>query len=313
MTDDMGAIFREELRDLLESLERGLLDLKKRPADMALVNQVFRDLHTVKGSGAMFGFTDLAAFIHEFETVFDRIRSGALAVGAEILRLALAAKDEIPGLVDGEPDPEGRRGAILAGLRAIMAGEVAEVAAVPGEVAVEPQTAGPSRLQFRLSGAALAMGARPEIVLDELRALGATGIVADLAEVPPLDRLDVEACAFGWSMHLPATVTPAQVEEVFLFVDAEWSLEADAAPAATVAEVEVAAPALVGSRALAWLRGLARADSAHALGVSRAHPAGRWAAADRGCGVLYPGHADRPRRHRDAAVVAVHAQAFGDA
>ncbi len=40
MTDDMAAIFREELRDLLESLERGLLDLKKRPADMGLVNQV---------------------------------------------------------------------------------------------------------------------------------------------------------------------------------------------------------------------------------------------------------------------------------
>ncbi|WVM93665.1 transglutaminaseTgpA domain-containing protein [Halopseudomonas pachastrellae] len=49
----------------------------------------------------------------------------------------------------------------------------------------------------------------------------------------------------------------------------------------------------MGSRAVAWLCGLARADSAHALGVSWAHSAGRWVAADRGCGVLYPGHADR--------------------
>ena len=62
MTDDMGAIFREELRDLLESLERGLLDLKKRPEEVGLINQVFRDLHTVKGSGAMFGFTDHVEF-----------------------------------------------------------------------------------------------------------------------------------------------------------------------------------------------------------------------------------------------------------
>ena len=102
MMDDMTAIFREEVRDLLESLERGLLDLKSRPEDMGLVNQVFRDLHTVKGSGAMFGFTELAAFIHEFETVFDKVRSGHLAVGPDLLRLALAAKDEIPGLVEGE-------------------------------------------------------------------------------------------------------------------------------------------------------------------------------------------------------------------
>lgn len=313
MTDDMGAIFREELRDLLESLERGLLDLKKRPADMALVNQVFRDLHTVKGSGAMFGFTDLAAFIHEFETVFDRIRSGALAVGAEILRLALAAKDEIPGLVDGEPDPEGRRGAILAGLRAIMAGEAAEVAAVPGEVAVEPQTAGPSRLQFRLSGAALAMGARPEIVLDELRALGATGIVADLSEVPPLDRLDVEACAIGWRMDMPAGVDAAAVEEVFLFVDAEWRLEpsgatqtpdamADVPVVDTGAEPTAAGPAVPVAAAPA-----AREAKAEAPGATIRVPAERLDALMDAVGELVIVEArltELARESRDPALIA---------
>lgn len=243
MTDDMAAIFREELRDLLESLERGLLDLKKRPGDMALVNQVFRDLHTVKGSGAMFGFTDLAAFIHEFETVFDRIRSGALAVGAEILRLALAAKDEIPGLVEGEPDPDGRRAAILAGLKAMMAGGEAKApAAVTAPVAALPAADAPSRLRFRLSGAALAMGARPEIVLDELRGLGAAGIVADLSDVPPLHWLDVEGCAIGWEMDLPAGVDAAQVEEVFMFVDADWRLEPAAGTDAPVLTEDAAPP-----------------------------------------------------------------------
>lgn len=253
MTDDMAAIFREELRDLLESLERGLLDLKKRPADMALVNQVFRDLHTVKGSGAMFGFTDLAAFIHEFETVFDRIRSGALAVGAEILRLALAAKDEIPGLVEGEPDPDDRRGAILAGLRAIMAGDAPAAAPAPTDAPTDapdaaPAAAGPSRLRFHLSGAALSMGARPEIVLDELRGLGATDIAADLAELPPLDRLDVDSCAIGWTMALPAGIDAAQVEEVFMFVDADWHLTgpeqaaSDARPPAEPAAAPVPTP-----------------------------------------------------------------------
>jgi two-component system, chemotaxis family, sensor kinase CheA len=224
MTDDMAAIFRDELRDLLESLERGLLDLKARPEDPGLVNQVFRDLHTVKGSGAMFGFTELAAFIHEFETVFDRVRSGSIPVGPEILRLALAAKDEIPGLVDGDPDPQGRRDAILSALRAIMAPQ-ADAAPAADIVPETPTPAGRSRLRFRLSGAAFAMGARPEIVLDELRALGAANIVADLSDVPALDRLDVEACAIGWVMDLPAVVSEGQLEDVFLFVDADWTLE----------------------------------------------------------------------------------------
>ena len=75
-----------------------------------------------------------------------------------------------------------------------------------------------------IRSSALAMGARPEIVLDELRALGATGIVADLADVPPLDTLDPDTCHIGWRLELPPSVTEAQVEDVFLFVDAEWKL-----------------------------------------------------------------------------------------
>ncbi|MEZ5754132.1 MAG: Hpt domain-containing protein [Paracoccaceae bacterium] len=102
---------------------------------------MFRDLHTVKGSGAMFGFTELAAFIHEFETVFDRIRASALAVGPEILRLALAARTR-SGLVEGWPIPrggeadpcrvagrDGRRGPCRG-----MRKDAAEVAAVAGAV-----------------------------------------------------------------------------------------------------------------------------------------------------------------------------------
>lgn len=76
MSSDPTETFRQEARELLEQLEQGLLDLEQNPADADLVNSVFRALHTIKGSGAMFGFTDVAAFVHEFETAFDRVRKG---------------------------------------------------------------------------------------------------------------------------------------------------------------------------------------------------------------------------------------------
>lgn len=311
MTDDMSAIFREELRDLLESLERGLLDLKKRPSDIGLVNQVFRDLHTVKGSGAMFGFTELAAFIHEFETVFDRIRSGAVPVGVEVLRLALAAKDEIPGLVDGTADPEGRRPAILDGLRALMGGgdgaAVPAAAAAAEAVVAEEAPVGPARLRFRLTGAALAMGARPEVLLDELRGLGATGIVSDLSDVPALEALDVEACAIAWSMDLPADVTETQVEEVFLFADADWTLERaePVSEAGTLPEPVVAQPVapVAGRGAAAEPKAESKADAGATIRV----PAGRLDALMDSVGELVIVEArltELARQSRDAALIA---------
>jgi len=50
------------------------------PEDPELVARAFRVMHTIKGSGAMFGFDEVAAFTHELETVFDRVRKGTLAV-----------------------------------------------------------------------------------------------------------------------------------------------------------------------------------------------------------------------------------------
>jgi len=54
--------FREEAREILTELESALLALNENPKDTELVSRIFRGLHTIKGSGAMFGFEKLASF-----------------------------------------------------------------------------------------------------------------------------------------------------------------------------------------------------------------------------------------------------------
>jgi chemotaxis protein histidine kinase CheA len=68
--------FREEAREVLVDLEAALLELNENRADDELVGRVFRALHTIKGSGSMFGFENLAAFTHNLETAFDEVRNG---------------------------------------------------------------------------------------------------------------------------------------------------------------------------------------------------------------------------------------------
>src|SRR5512145_2856505 len=136
MMEQAIATYREEALELLSELETSLLELEDTPDDSDLINRVFRAMHTIKGSGAMFGFDDIASFTHEVETVFDMVRRGELAVTGELIDLTLKARDRIKAMLDGEADSDSERenaAAIIASLRAL----------VPGG-GVKPPTASPS-------------------------------------------------------------------------------------------------------------------------------------------------------------------------
>ena len=100
---DPEQVFLQEAQDLLEHLEQALLDLERTPGDGELIDKAFRALHTIKGSGAMFGFDAVAAFTHHVETAFDQVRKGVISPTRELIALALAAKDQMRALID-QPD-----------------------------------------------------------------------------------------------------------------------------------------------------------------------------------------------------------------
>ena len=64
-------VYREEAHELLAELESSLLELEQSPSDEDLIAGIFRAMHTIKGSGAMFGFDNIAAFTHDIETIYD--------------------------------------------------------------------------------------------------------------------------------------------------------------------------------------------------------------------------------------------------
>jgi two-component system chemotaxis sensor kinase CheA len=55
-SDQFKQSFREEAREILVDLESALLELNEQSTDLELIGRVFRGLHTIKGSGSMFGF-----------------------------------------------------------------------------------------------------------------------------------------------------------------------------------------------------------------------------------------------------------------
>src|ERR1035437_2842884 len=123
MMEEAITTYREETSELLAELETSLLDLEETPEDNDLINRVFRAMHTIKGSGAMFGFDESASFTHEVETVFDMVRSGKMTVTRRLLDLTLKSRDHISYLLScplGETVDRSDGDEIIAGLRQLV-------------------------------------------------------------------------------------------------------------------------------------------------------------------------------------------------
>ncbi len=227
MSTDPVETFRQEAQDLLEQIETGLLDLAHRPGDRTLIDAVFRGLHTLKGSGAMFGFDALAAFTHHCETAFDQVRKGQVPATAELVAAVLDAQDHMRALAEGREAPAATGDALLARLHAAVA------AAAGGDPAAEQVTeqvlaATTWKVKFSLPADALVNGTRPLPLLDELRELGPCQVTAITDNVPPLSALEPTECHLAWEVVLTTEHPKAAIEDVFIFVLDDMTLEIEA-------------------------------------------------------------------------------------
>lgn len=269
--DDPIAAFRVEAADLLEQIEYGLLDLGGQLTNRDLIDEVFRGLHTLKGSGAMFGFDALAAFTHYCETAFDAVRKGTVAATPELVAVILSAKDHMRHLIDGDSEAVRSQGdAILQQLERAV--EAASQAAVQGgapatgqpSAPLSTQQAAPTstggwHLRFFLPPESMANGTNPLMLLDELRDLGDCTVRLITDQIPPLADLNPTHIYLGWDVELRADVPFSAIEDVFIFVMDDMKLNAqplgqqagntaaDAAEALPAPIIE-AVPSLIAAR-----------------------------------------------------------------
>ncbi|MGD6793742.1 chemotaxis protein CheW [Metabacillus indicus] len=92
-------VFIEESKEHLQSCSQKLLELEKNPEDSAIVSEIFRSAHTLKGMSATMGYTDLANLTHHMENVLDAIRHGKLSVKPAVLDAAFEAVDLLEEMV----------------------------------------------------------------------------------------------------------------------------------------------------------------------------------------------------------------------
>ncbi len=97
--DELLADFLTEANESLAELDAALLRLERTPDDAATLSQIFRLVHTIKGTCGFLGLPRLERLAHAAENVLGRLRDGKLGASPEIVSLVLAALDGVRAIL----------------------------------------------------------------------------------------------------------------------------------------------------------------------------------------------------------------------
>ena len=112
--DDLLQDFLLESSDLLSEVDNKLVELEKRPNDRALLNDIFRGFHTIKGGAGFLNVDPMVSLCHRTENLFDKLRNDELHLTPEIMDVILASTGIVrdmfitlgQGRMPGAVDPE---------------------------------------------------------------------------------------------------------------------------------------------------------------------------------------------------------------
>ncbi len=226
--DKFKQAFLEEAQDLLEDLSSALLELENDPQNLELVDTAFRSLHTIKGSGSMFGFDTIASFTHTIETVYDLVRSGRMKVSPDLISQTLAASDIIRIMVkEGEEDVTPQKTAIENIFNQYLEGFDLDENQPAEQEETQPSEEKSSeekqkitfRVVFKPDEDILLSGTNPLLLLRELEDLGQCTITTITEKIPLLNDMNPEKCYFFWQVLITTSEDINTLKDVFIFVE----------------------------------------------------------------------------------------------
>jgi chemotaxis protein histidine kinase CheA len=99
-SDEIVEAFLDESRENLDQLDVDLVQLETSPSDPELLAQVFRTIHTIKGTCGFLGYQRLETLTHAGENLLGALRAGDLVLNASITTSLLRLVDAVRLVLD---------------------------------------------------------------------------------------------------------------------------------------------------------------------------------------------------------------------
>jgi len=227
--------YKDEAIELIEGIEKCLLLMENNLDDPTLTEEVFRDMHTLKGNSAMFGFKIIADFTHHLESIYDLVRSGKVKISTEILNLTFSSLDHLSVLVNNGSSLNEKQKKIHQELSAkvieIINGtrenyQNKDISIKDQESAATPENELKTyHIYFHPDKNFFLNGSNPLNLIEEIHQFGNCKVIANTGDVPCIEDLDVDKCYTSWDIYLTTTSDLKLVREVFYFVEQRCKLQ----------------------------------------------------------------------------------------
>src|SRR3981189_2772323 len=220
--DDLLREFLTETSESLDTIDNQLVRFEQDPNNARILDNIFRLVHTIKGTCGFLGLPRLEALAHAGETLMGKFRDG-MPVTAEAVTLILSSVDRIKEILGGleatETEPEGTDQDLIIKLQEMVERGMLAMSAAAAPVAPAPAASEPAVEQGTLVPQILERQLRPgEVSLDELeRAFRetTTEIAPPLAPAPrpaPKPKQDAAAPAEAKAAAKKTAVDPEASE-----------------------------------------------------------------------------------------------------
>ncbi len=104
------SVFVDEAKENLQGLNDAILKLESDPSSQDAINEIFRLMHTLKGSSATMGFSKMSKVCHALENLLDKVRSGKQKVTEDLIDLLFSGidmlNDTVENIENGGDDSE---------------------------------------------------------------------------------------------------------------------------------------------------------------------------------------------------------------
>lgn len=239
MTIDLAQfhqVFYEESFEGLDVMESALMELDTSNIDGETINAIFRAAHSIKGGSATFGFTAVAEFTHDLETILDQVRAGMRQFSGDDVNLCLKSVDCMREMLQllqaGENSKTALSEEIKQQFARMLEGEsttdtgvaepeaVADVAAEgePAEVASRDGQMPLWEIRFTPGSDILKTGNDVLRMLRDLSELGELRSVDCTSNLPAFNALDPESCYLSWRILLASTCRREAIAAIFEWV-----------------------------------------------------------------------------------------------